>query len=67
MLDERIFMNPRYIQFDEQVNSESYYDQNTGLIYIVTHDKKTGINTIKELMLDADDYCKYYEMYKNIL
>lgn len=42
MLDERIFMNPRYIQFDEKVDSESYYDQNTGLIYIVTHDKKQG-------------------------
>lgn len=66
MLDERIFMNPRYVQFDEQADSESYYDQDTGLIYIVTHDKKIGINTIKELMLDADDYCKYYEMYKNI-
>ena len=65
MLCQNWFMNPKFEMFEDYGESQSFYDLETGVIYIVIEDTNDSGNTIiKEITEDSIDYKPNYERYK---
>ena len=65
MLCQNWFMNPKFEMFEDYGESQSFYDLETGVIYIVYEDTNDSGNTIiKEITEDSIDYKPNYERYK---
>lgn len=65
MLCQNWFMNPKFEMFEDYGESQSFYDLETGVIYIVYEDTNYSGNTIiKEITEDSIDYKPNYERYK---
>lgn len=65
MLCQNWFMNPKFEMFEDYGESQSFYDLETGVIYIVYGDSNDSGNTIiKEITEDSIDYKPNYERYK---
>ena len=65
MLCQNWFMNPKFEMFEDYGESQSFYDLETGVIYIVYEDSNDSGNTIiKEIAEDSVDYKPNYERYK---
>ena len=65
MLCQNWFMNPKFEMFEDYGESQSFYDTQTGVIYIVYKDSNDSGNTIiKEITEDSIDYKPNYERYK---
>lgn len=65
MLCQNWFMNPKFEMFEDYGESQSFYDLETGVIYIVYEDTCDSGNTIiKEITEDSIDYKPNYERYK---
>ena len=65
MLCQNWFMNPKFEMFEDYGESQSFYDTETGVIYIVYEDSNDSGNTIiKEITEDSFDYKPNYERYK---
>ena len=65
MLCQNWFMNPKFEMFEDYGESQSFYDTETGVIYIVYEDTNGSGNTIiKEITEDSIDYKPNYERYK---
>ena len=65
MLCQNWFMNPKFEMFEDFGESQSFYDLETGVIYVVYGDSNDSGNTIiKEITEDSIDYKPNYERYK---
>lgn len=65
MLRQNWFMNPRFEMFEDYGESQSFYDTETGLIYIVFEEYGQSENTvIREITEESTDYKPNYERYK---
>ena len=65
MLCQNWFMNPKFEMFEDYGESQSFYDLETGVIYVVYGDSNDSGNTIiKEITEDSIDYKPNYERYK---
>ena len=65
MLHQNWFMNPKFEMFEDYGESQSFYDLETGVIYVVYGDSNDSGNTfIKEITEDSFDYKPNYERYK---
>ena len=65
MLCQNWFMNHKFEMFEDYGESQSFYDLETGVIYIVYEDTNDSGNTIiKEITEDSIDYKPNYERYK---
>lgn len=65
MLCQNWFMNPKFEMFEDYGESQSFYDLETGVIYVVYGDSNDSGNTfIKEITEDSFDYKPNYERYK---
>jgi DhnA family fructose-bisphosphate aldolase class Ia len=58
-------MSSRFEQYEDYVDSQSYYDTITGIIYLVYEENEKRENTvIKEITQDSIDYPPNYNRYK---
>ena len=65
MLCQNWFMNSKFEMFEDFGESQSFYDLETGVIYVVYGDSNDAGNTfIKEITADSFDYKPNYERYK---
>lgn len=65
MLCQNWFMNPKFEMFEDYGESQSFYDLETGIIYVVYEDHcDSGTTIIKEITEDSIDYKPNYERYK---
>ena len=65
MLCQNWFMNSKFEMFEDFGETQSFYDLETGVIYIVYEDTNDSGNTIiKEITEDSIDYKPNYERYK---
>ena len=65
MLYQNWFANPKFEQFEDYGETQSFYDLETGIIYIVFEDHGVkGSTLIQEIMPDSKAYKPNYERYK---
>ena len=65
ILADVIFMNPRYDQYEDYGETQSYYDLRTGIIYVVMEEYgMSGNNIIQEITPDSAKYKANYARYK---
>ena len=65
MLHQNWFMNPRFEMFEDYGESQSFYDTETGIIYVVFEEYgMKGSTIIQEITEDSIDYKPNYERYK---
>ncbi len=65
MLRQNWFMNPKFEMFEDYGESQSFYDTETGLIYVVFEENEQQENTvIREITKESMDYKPNYERYK---
>jgi hypothetical protein len=65
MLHQNWFKNPRFEQFDGYGDSQSFYDTETGYIYIIFEEYgRQGSTIIHEITDKSIDYKPNYETYK---
>ena len=65
MLHQNWFMNPRFEMFEDYGESQSFYDTETGIIYVVFEEYGMNGNTvIQEITPESTEYKPNYERYK---
>ena len=65
MLHPNWFMNPRFEMFEDYGESQSFYDTETGIIYVVFEEYgMKGSTIIQEITEDSTEYKPNYERYK---
>ena len=65
MLHQNWFMNPRFEMFEDYGESQSFYDTETGIIYVVFEEYgMKGSTIIQEITPDSTEYKPNYERYK---
>ena len=65
MLHQNWFMNPRFEMFEDYGESQSFYDTETGVIYVVFEEYgMKGSTIIQEITKDSTEYKPNYERYK---
>ena len=65
MLHQNWFMNPRFEMFEDYGESQSFYDTETGIIYVVFEEYgMKGSTIIQEITEDSTEYKPNYERYK---
>ena len=65
MLHQNWFMNPRFEMFEDYGESQSFYDTETGIIYVVFEEYGMKGSTIsQEITEDSTEYKPNYERYK---
>ena len=65
MLHQNWFMNPRFEMFEDYGESQSFYDTETGVIYIVFEEYgMKGSTIIQEITKESTEYKPNYERYK---
>ena len=65
MLHQNCFMNPRFEMFEDYGESQSFYDTETGVIYVVFEEYgMKGSTIIQEITEDSTEYKPNYERYK---
>lgn len=62
MIENRIFMDKRYIQFEDDGKKQLFFDTETRFIYMV-QEFITGGTVISEFPDDCDVYNKYFAKY----
>lgn len=63
MLQENWFADPKFEMFEDCGSSRSFYNTETGIIYIVT-DWGNGETKIREITEESSHYITFYERYK---
>ena len=65
MLHQNWFMNPRFEMFEDYGESQSFYDKETGIIYVVFEEYgMRGSTFIQEITPDSAEHKLNYERYK---
>ena len=65
MLHQNWFMNPRFEMFEDYGESQSFYDTETGVIYVVFEEYgMKGSTIIQEITPESTEYKPNYERYK---
>lgn len=65
MLGQNWFMNTRFEMFEDYGESQSFYDTETGLIYIVFEEYgQKGSTIVQEISKESLEYKPNYERYK---
>ena len=65
MLHQNWFMNPRFEMFEDYGESQSFYDTETGIIYVVFEEYgMRGSTIIQEITPESMEYATNYERYK---
>ena len=65
MLHQNWFMNPRFEMFEDYGESQSFYDAETRIIYVVFEEcGMKGSTIIQEITEDSAEYRPNYERYK---
>lgn len=65
MLHQNWFMNPRFEMFEDYGESQSFYDTETRIIYVVFEEcGMKGSTIIQEITEDSAEYRPNYERYK---
>ena len=65
MLHQNWFMNPQFEMFEDYGESQSFYDKETGIIYVVFEEYGMGGSTfIQEITPDSAEHKLNYERYK---
>ena len=65
MLHQNWFMNPRFEMFEDYGESQSFYDTETGNIYVVFEEYgMKGSTIIQEITEESTEYKPNYERYK---
>ena len=65
MLHQNWFMNPRFEMFEDYGESQSFYDTETGIIYVVFEEYgMRGSTIIQEITPESMEYAPNYERYK---
>ena len=65
MLHQNWFMSPRFEMFEDYGESQSFYDLETGIIYIVFEEYgQKGSTVIQEITEDSIEYKPNYERYR---
>ena len=65
MLHQNWFMNPRFEMFEDYGESQSFYDTETGIIYVVFEEYgMNGSTIIQEITEDSKEYKPNYERYR---
>ena len=65
MLHQNWFMNPRFEMFEDYGESQSFYDTETGIIYVVFEEYgMKGSTIIQEITPESTEYKPNYERYK---
>ena len=65
MLHQNWFMNPRFEMFEDYGESQSFYDTETGIIYVVFEEyEMKGSTIIQEITPESTEYKPNYERYK---
>ena len=65
MLHQNWFMNPRFEMFEDYGESQSFYDTETGIIYVVFEEYgMRGSTFIQEITPDSAEYKLNHERYK---
>ena len=65
MLHQNWFMNPRFEMFEDYGESQSFYDTETGVIYVVFEEYGMKESTIiQEITKESTEYKPNYERYK---
>ena len=65
MLHQNWFMNPRFEMFEDYGDSQSFFDTETGIIYIVFEEYwQEGSTVIQEITEDSTGYKPNYERYR---
>ena len=65
MLHQNWFMNPRFEMFEDYGESQSFYDKETGIIYVVFEEYgMKGSTIIQEITKESTEYKPNYERYK---
>ena len=65
MLHQNWFMNTRFEMFEDYGESQSFYDTETGIIYVVFEEyEMKGSTIIKEITPESTEYKPNYERYK---
>ena len=62
MIEDRIFMDKRYIQFEDDGKKQLFFDTETRFIYMV-QDFITGGAVIREFPDDSEIYNEYFAEY----
>ena len=62
MIENRIFMDKRYVQFEDDGEKQLFFDRETDFIYMV-QDSINGSTVIREFPDDCDVYNKYFAKY----
>ena len=62
MIEDRIFMDKRYVQFEDDGKKQLFFDTETRFIYMV-QDSITGSTVIREFPDDSEVYNKYFAEY----
>ena len=65
MLHQNWFMNPRFEMFEDYGESQSFYDTETGVIYVVFEEYgMRGSTIIQEITPESMEYAPNFERYK---
>ena len=65
MLHQNWFMNPKFEMFEDYGESQSFYDTETGVIYVVFEEYgMRGSTIIQEITPESMEYAPNFERYK---